>query len=110
MPCSLHAVAIEARGKGNSRPIPSKGREHCAWQHGRSAKAEAPAFFEKRKSPPYMMSYPRIPLGYTFWHPYMHIVSEHFDVEEVTTTNHRKGKVPRDIASRRCSDRCASKV
>ena len=49
MPCSLHAVAIEARVKGNSQPIPSKGREHCAWQHGRSAKAEAPAFFEKKQ-------------------------------------------------------------
>ena len=80
MPCSLHAVALEARAKGNSQPIPSKGREHCAWQHGRSAKAEAPAFFEKSNSRSYMMSYPRIPLGHTFWLLYMQIVSGHLDV------------------------------
>ena len=56
------------------------------------------------------MSYPRIPLGHTFWLPYMQIVPGHLDFQEVATTHHRIGRVPRDIASRSCCTQRASNV
>ena len=65
---------------------------------------------KKSNSRSYMMSYPRIPLGHTFWLPYMQIVPGHLDFQEVATTHHRIGRVPREIVSRSCCTQRASKV